>query len=50
VTLVVVFRLAFLGATLEQLGRFINQHIVTVKLFTSGLFLVLVGWLICTLI
>jgi len=48
--LVVVFGLAFLGTTSEQLGRFINRHTATVKLTTSGLFLVLAGWLTYALI
>ena len=48
--LVVVFGLAFFGTTSEQLGRFINQHMATVKLATSGLFLILTGWLIYALI
>ncbi len=48
--LVVVFGLAFLGTTSEQLGRFIRRHTATVKLITAGLFLVLAGWLTYALI
>lgn len=48
--LVVVFGLAFFGTTSEQLGRFVNRHIAAVKLATTGLFLILAGWLIYALI
>jgi hypothetical protein len=48
--LVVVFWLAFFGTTSEQLRRFIHRHAATVKPTTSGLFLILAGWLIYALI
>jgi hypothetical protein len=48
--LVVVFGLAFFGTTSEQLRRFIHWHAATVKPTTSGLFLILAGWLIYALI
>ena len=48
--LIVVFMLAFFGTTSEQLGRLVSRHTATVKLITSGLFLVLTGWLIYTLV
>lgn len=47
--LVVVFVLAYLGTTSEQLGQFINRRAATVKLLTAGLFLVLAGWLVVAL-
>jgi cytochrome c biogenesis protein CcdA len=48
--LVVVFVLAYLGTTSEQLGQFINRRAATVKLVTAGLFFVLAGWLVVALI
>lgn len=48
--LVVVFVLAYLGTTSEQLGQFINRRAATVKLLTAGLFLVLAGWLVVALV
>ena len=48
--LVVVFVLAYLGTTSEQLGQFINRRAATVKLLTAGLFLLLAGWLVVTLV
>ncbi len=48
--LVVVFVLTYLGTTSDQLGRFINRHAAAVKLATAGLFLLLAGWLVVTLV
>jgi len=48
--LVVVFVLAYLGTTSEQLGQFINRRAAAVKLASAGLFLVLAGWLIVALV
>jgi len=47
--LVVVFVLAYLGTTSEQLGRFITRRAAAVKLLTAALFLLLAGWLVVTL-
>ena len=44
--LVVVFVLACLGTTSEQLSQFINRRAATVKLATAGLFVLLAGWLV----
>jgi cytochrome c biogenesis protein CcdA len=46
--LVVVFLLAYLGTTSQQLAQFINRRAATIKLATAGLFLLLVGWLVTT--
>lgn len=48
--LVVVFVLAYLGTTSQQLGQFINRRAATIKLLTAGLFILLAGWLIITLV
>lgn len=48
--LVVVFVLAYFGTTSEQLGQFINRRAATVKLLTAGLFVLLAGWLVVTLL
>jgi cytochrome c biogenesis protein CcdA/glutaredoxin len=48
--LVVVFVLAYFGTTSEQLGQFINRRAATVKLLTAGLFSVLAGWLLVTVV
>ncbi|MBU0703765.1 MAG: hypothetical protein KKC18_07845 [Chloroflexi bacterium] len=48
--LVVVFGLAYFGATSEQLGIFINRHTATIKLGTVLMFLVLTGWLMTRLV
>jgi cytochrome c biogenesis protein CcdA len=48
--LVVVFLLAYLGTTSQQLAQFINRRAAAVKLATAGLFLVLAGWLVVALI
>ncbi len=48
--LVVVFLLAYFGTTSQQLGRFINRRAATIKLATAGLFLLLAGWLVTTLV
>lgn len=48
--LVVVFVLAYLGTTSQQLGQFINRRAATVKLLTAGLFILLAGWLVVTLV
>ena len=47
--LVVVFGLAYFGATSDQLGIFINRRTATIKLGTALLFLVLAGWLLAML-
>ncbi len=48
--LVVVFVLAYFGTTSEQLGQFINRRTAAVKLATAGLFLLLAGWLVVSLV
>jgi cytochrome c biogenesis protein CcdA len=48
--LVVVFILAFLGTTSEQLGQFLNKRAATVKLMTAVVFLILTGWLTYSLV
>ncbi len=48
--LVVVFLLAFFGTTSEQMGRFINKYIATIKLLTAALFIFLAGWLTYTVL
>lgn len=48
--LVVVFLLAYFGTTSQQLGQFINRRAATIKLATAGLFLLLAGWLVTTLV
>ncbi len=44
--MVVVFTLAFLGASSEQLGIFLSRHTASVKLITALIFLALSAWLI----
>jgi len=48
--LVVVFVLAYLGTTSQQLGMLIHRHTAKVKLATAGLFLLLAGWMVVTLV
>jgi cytochrome c biogenesis protein CcdA len=48
--LVVVFVLAYLGTTSQQLGLLIHRHTAKVKLATAGLFLLLAGWMVMTLV
>lgn len=48
--LVVIFLLAYLGTTSEQLARLIGRQTGTIKLLTASLFLMLAGWLIYGLI
>ena len=48
--LVVVFLLAYFGTTSQQLGLFIHRRAATIKLATAGLFVLLAGWLIVTLV
>jgi len=48
--LVVVFVLAYFGATSQQLGLFIHRHTAAVKLATAGLFVLLAVWMAATLI
>ena len=48
--LVVVFVLAYFGTTSQQLGLLIHRHTATVKLATAGLFFLLAGWMVVTLI
>jgi len=48
--LVVVFLLAYFGTTSQQLAQFINRRTATIKLATAGLFLLLAGWLVITLV
>jgi cytochrome c biogenesis protein CcdA len=43
--LVFIFLLTYFGTTSEQLARVIGRHTGTIKLLTTGLFLVLAGWL-----
>ena len=47
--LVVVFLLAYLGTTSQQLGLFIHRRAATIKLATAGLFVLLAGWLVVAL-
>ena len=48
--LVVVFALVYFGTTSEQLGLLIHRHTAKVKLATAGLFFLLAGWMVVTLI
>jgi len=48
--LVVVFVLAYSGTTSQQLGLFVHRHAATIKLAAAGLFLLLAGWLMMTLL
>ncbi len=48
--LIVVFVLAYLGTTSEQLGRFVNTQTARIKLATALLFVVLGAWLITLLV
>jgi len=48
--LVVVFVLAYLGTTSQQLGLLIHRHTAKVKLATAGLFILLAGWMVVTLV
>jgi cytochrome c biogenesis protein CcdA/glutaredoxin len=48
--LAVVFLLAYFGTTSQQLAQFINRRAATIKLATAGLFLLLAGWLVTTLV
>jgi len=48
--LAVVFFLAFLGTTSEQLGLFLNRQAASVKLMTTIVFLILTGWLAYSLV
>ena len=49
VPLMVVFVLAYLGSSSQQLGLFIHRHTGKVKLATAGLFLLLASWMFVTL-
>ncbi len=48
--LVVVFVLVYFGTTSQQLGLFIHRHTAKVKLATAGLFFLLAGWMVVTLV
>ena len=48
--LLVVFLLAYFGTTSQQLGLFIHRHAATIKLATAGLFVLLAGWLVVSLL
>jgi cytochrome c biogenesis protein CcdA/glutaredoxin len=48
--LVVVFVLAYFGTTSRQLGLLIHRHTAKVKLATAGLFFLLAGWMVVTLV
>jgi cytochrome c biogenesis protein CcdA len=48
--LVVVFALAYFGTTSQQLGLLIHRHTAKVKLATAGLFFLLAGWMVVTLV
>ena len=48
--LVVVFVLAYFGATSQQLGLFIHRRTATVKLATAGLFVLLAVWMVVSLL
>jgi len=50
VPLVVVFVLAYLGTTSQQLGLLIHRHTAKVKLATAALFFLLAGWMVVTLV
>ena len=43
--LVIIFLLAYLGTTWQQLNQFLETHIATLKLLTAGLFGLLAVWL-----
>ncbi len=48
--MIVVFTSAFLGASSEQLGLFLNRHVAPIKLATVFIFLLLGGWLVYALL
>ncbi len=48
--LVLVFVMVYYGTTSEELGLFIHRQMATIKLLTAGLFILLAGWLITTII
>lgn len=48
--LAIVFVMAYYGTSSEQLGLFIHKRMATIKLVTAGLFILLAGWLITTII
>lgn len=48
--LVGVFVVVHFGTTSEQLGLLIHRHTAKVKLATAGLFVLLAGWMIVTLV
>ena len=50
VGLLTVFLLAYFGTSSQQLAQFINRRAATIKLATAGLFLLLAGWLVTTLV
>jgi len=43
--LVIIFWLAYLGTTWQQLNQFLETHMATLKLLTAGLFALLTVWL-----
>lgn len=45
-----VFVLVYFGTTSQQLSMLIHRHTTKVKLATAGLFLLLAGWMIVTLL
>jgi len=50
VPLVVIFVLAYFGTSSEQLGDYITKRTAPIKLLTTGVFLVMAGWLIYNLL
>ncbi len=48
--LAVVFILAYLGTTSQQLGLLIHRHAAKVKLAMAALFLMLAGWMALTMV
>jgi cytochrome c biogenesis protein CcdA len=48
--LVVVFVVVHFGTTSKQLGFLMHRHTAKVKLATAGLFLLLAGWMVVTLV
>ncbi len=48
--MVVVFTVAFLGASSEELGLFLSRHTAPIKLATAFIFLALGGWLLYALL
>jgi len=48
--LIVVFGLAYVGTTCQQLGRFIHRRTAMIKLATAVPFVIMAGWLLQSLV